>query len=123
MRVWIDTKTGTWGDVDDLVTVDLTSQAITDSNGGEQVDAESLVAFLDGASDSEITDYGKTYGRKIISEDNLVEALVYLHKITGALHKNGSRPGDRHFYNTAIIARGDTPAPNPHDDFLLQEDK
>lgn len=65
-NIWIDTTSGTWGDVDGsngrLVIVDLDALAVRDSESGEQVDATSLVAFLEGASDSEIAEFGNEYG-------------------------------------------------------------
>jgi hypothetical protein len=61
MRVWIDTLTGTWGtNVEDLVIVDLVHQAELDSDPDE--DEYSLLAFLEGASDSEICTFGKNHG-------------------------------------------------------------
>lgn len=65
--IWIDTTSGTWGEVEGsngrLVIVDLDAQAELDTKAGETVDAQSLIAFLDGASDSEIMEYGVTYGK------------------------------------------------------------
>ena len=64
--IWIDTTSGTWGEVShsqgELVLVDLDVQAAMDSAAGEHVDANSLVAFLEGASDSEIAEYGHKHG-------------------------------------------------------------
>lgn len=64
--IWIDTTSGTWGEVvhsqGSLVLVDLDKQAQEDTQAGEHVDATSLVAFLEGASDSEIAEYGLKYG-------------------------------------------------------------
>ena len=60
MKVWIDTKTGTWGtNVDDLVIVDLEKQAEYDADPDE--DEYSLLAFLEGASDSEIGAFAENY--------------------------------------------------------------
>jgi hypothetical protein len=62
--IWIDTLSGTWGSADEgyLVLVDLDQQAALDTLAGEPVDAASLLAYLEDASDSEIAAFGLTYG-------------------------------------------------------------
>jgi hypothetical protein len=53
--VWIDTTSGTWG--------------LTDDSNGQLVLCEygtDVLDFLDQASDSEIADYGNTYGKRAV---------------------------------------------------------
>lgn len=71
-QVWIDTATGTWGAVEDLRVLDLDLLADDDTQAGEQVDSASFIAFLNGASDSEIMKFGYTNG---VSIEGNVEPL------------------------------------------------
>jgi hypothetical protein len=48
MKIWIDTVTGTWGDVDGLVIIDN--------------DDEYMLNDIDNMSASEISEYGQRYG-------------------------------------------------------------
>jgi hypothetical protein len=61
LRIWIDTETGTWGSLPRLRVVDLADKALHDA----ETDTNSLVAFLDAASDSEIAEFGKNYGNPV----------------------------------------------------------
>lgn len=56
LRVWIDTKTGTWGlGRPDLMVVDLDIQAIIDSEGGmKDHDGHSLLAAMESMDDGEV---------------------------------------------------------------------
>lgn len=65
MRVWIDTTSGTWGEVDGLRVVDLDQVASVDTTGSPTFDADSLVAFLAGASDQEIAEFGRRNGSPV----------------------------------------------------------
>lgn len=67
MKVWIDTKTGTWGtNVEDLVIVDLEKQAAFDADPDE--DEYSLLAYLEDATDSEIGAFAEKY-RELIERE------------------------------------------------------
>ena len=58
MKVWIDIRTGTWGDnFEEIMVVDLDSKELHDAH----TDNYSLLAFLEGASDSEIATFGDKY--------------------------------------------------------------
>lgn len=61
--IWIDTATGTWGEVlssrGQLAYVDLSDPSLHD----EYTDKDSLIAALDSMSDSEIADFGLRYGK------------------------------------------------------------
>lgn len=61
LRVWIDTASGTWGDVTHLRIVDLDNPELHDTD----TDTLSLVAFLEGADDGEISDFGRRYGSTV----------------------------------------------------------
>lgn len=67
MKIWVDTASGTWGEVDGdsgrLLIVDLDKQAADDTAAGEPVDAGSLIAFLESASDDEIVRFADANGR------------------------------------------------------------
>lgn len=67
MKIWIDTTSGTWGEVlgdnGALMIVDLTKQAAADTAAGEPVDEYSLAAALESMDDSEIAEYGMKYGK------------------------------------------------------------
>lgn len=62
MRIFVDLTTGTWGEVDDLVSVDLTEVAARDATigGPLQVRVE-----LETMSNSEIIEFAKAHGRKV----------------------------------------------------------
>lgn len=65
MKIWIDTDSGTWGDQDngEVRILDLAQVAAwTDAPAGEEVDAYSLLSFLEGASDDEIREFGREHG-------------------------------------------------------------
>lgn len=49
MKIWIDTKTGTWGDQSDLRLLEL---------------PEDELVFLDGMSDSELIEFGLKFGAR-----------------------------------------------------------
>ena len=59
-KIFIDIVTGTWGEADDIVLVDLndTLEDTQTVSGQEQ--------YLDQASDSEIIDFGNTFGVPVI---------------------------------------------------------
>jgi hypothetical protein len=61
VKVWIDTATGTWGAVDELVIVDLDDPELHDP----YTDAVSLEIFLEEATDSEVNDFGRRHGKKV----------------------------------------------------------
>ena len=60
MKVWIDVATGTWGEADTLVVVDLAYQADGLRELGELID------LLYNMTDSEIIEYGERNGRYIV---------------------------------------------------------
>lgn len=64
MRIWIDTTTGTWGDLGSLAIADIPEV-------GEE--------WMAVASDSEITDYARAYGRQLSGEgtDNEDQLVLY----------------------------------------------
>lgn len=64
--IYIDTATGTWGDAEGLKLVDLHAVAASDNDAGLRgQDADSYTAFLDGATDSEINEFGQEHGHSI----------------------------------------------------------
>src|SRR5690242_591749 len=63
--VWIDVATGTWGVVEDLRVLDLDQLALEQTQAGEEIDAASLIAFLNVASDSEIIEVGYKDGASV----------------------------------------------------------
>ncbi len=69
MKIWVDTASGTWGEVDGdsgrLLIVDLDDAATRVEDDGS-ADAASLLAFLEGASDSEIVNFADREGRLAI---------------------------------------------------------
>lgn len=54
--IWVDKATGTWGVIEDLVIIGRTA---LDS---ATPDTESIVAYLDNCSDSEIVEFAEKYG-------------------------------------------------------------
>jgi len=60
MKIWIDLDSGTWGDLDTLVTVDLDEVAKESSI----VATGNLLLALESSSDSQVWDFGKKYGKK-----------------------------------------------------------
>ena len=75
-KIWIDTRTGTWGtNTDELVIVDLDEVARINSLNGDPVDAWSLIGFLEDSSDQEIAGYGREYGVAAV-EDSAKEWLI-----------------------------------------------
>lgn len=59
-KIWIDTASGTWGEVDPLtpVIVDLAAHA-------EETGEDNILATLDEMSDREIQEFGIQYGKPV----------------------------------------------------------
>jgi hypothetical protein len=53
-KIWIDTTSGTWGAVPGLVVVELNER-----------NRETVLAYLDDASDSEISEFGLAHGEQV----------------------------------------------------------
>ena len=103
-RIWVDTASGTWGEVDGdvgrLLIVDLTEQAAADRAGGFDHDHDeySLIAALESMSDSEIVQYADKYGRLAVglpTDEQFRDASLVVEEAfdIGAAGTQGSHSG------------------------------
>lgn len=65
---WIDIKTGTWGHVDDLRIVDLSTVAEASTSEPPPTPGDYVRYWQHYASDHEIAEFGEKHGKRVSSD-------------------------------------------------------